>query len=231
MKIKRILPAFLFLGLTSTVLADQKGFTVDDLVNLERISSASISPDDKNVVYVVRKTDMQNNRGRTDIWVSPTHGGKAKQLTSDLASDHSPKWSKDSKQIYFLSSRSGSSQIWRVGLNGNKPIQVTDLSVDVTSFKISSNNEQVVFSSRVYPECKNFQCTVTKDKLEKEKQTSGVVYDKMFVRHWDHWIDGRQSQLFLINLAYEKVSDSAKIIPISKSVNANVPSDPFGGDE
>lgn len=224
----------LILGSLSSinVLADKKPFTAEDLVQLQRVSSPQISPDDKKVLYVIRSTDMDANKGTTDLWLTDIKTTRAIQLTTDKASDHSPKWSHDGRRIYFLSYRSGSSQIWSIDTRrGNKKRQVTDFSVDVSSFKLSPDSNSILFSASVYPECEDFDCTAEKQKAKADEKAKGQVYNKMFVRHWDHWIDETQSQLFLVNLSKKGIADKNKVVSISKSVNANVPSDPFGGDE
>ncbi|WP_196138224.1 S9 family peptidase [Aliikangiella sp. G2MR2-5] len=206
-------------------------FKVEDLVTLDRISSATLSPSGKEVAYVLRKTDLDANKGRTDIWLSRVKSGEAIQLTTDKSSDFAPKWYAETNWIYFLSTRSGSTQVWRVNTKNRKVEQITDFPIDVTSFKLSRDGKKLVFSSSVYPECENFQCTVEIDKKEKLKKSSGVVYDKMFVRHWDHWVDKKQSQLFLVRLDNKGHSIAKSLVSITSSVNANIPSDPFGGDE
>src|SRR5690242_5317624 len=42
-------------------------FTVEDLVRLKRVSDPQVSPDGRYVAYVVRETDIEANRGRSDI--------------------------------------------------------------------------------------------------------------------------------------------------------------------
>lgn len=215
-----------------SAMADKKAFTAEDLVQLQRVSSPQISPDDKKVVYVIRSTDMDANKGTTDLWLTDIKTTKAIQLTTDKASDHSPKWSHDGRRIYFLSYRSGSSQIWSIDTRrGYDKRQVTDFLVDVSSFKLSPDSNSILFSASVYPECENFDCTAEKQKEKSDKKAKGQVYTKMFVRHWDHWIDETQSQLFLVNLSKKGIANKNKVVSISKSVNANVPSDPFGGEE
>jgi len=231
MKIKRLLSLFYFSLFATSAIAAKTPFTAEDMINMERVSSATVSPDGKHVAYVVRTTDLDANRGRTDIWTIRLSDNKTTQLTTHQASDHSPKWSKNSKDIYFLSSRNKSSQVWKVNLKSKAPVQVTDYAVDVTSFKLSPNSDRILFSASVYPDCKDFACTQSRHELEAQKKTSGVVYDKMFVRHWDHWIDQTQSQLFVADLNNKGIVKNKKVIPVSKAVNANVPSDPFGGDE
>ncbi len=217
---------------SSFTYADKKPFTAEDLIQLQRVSSPQISPDDQSVVYVIRSTDMEANKGRTDLWLTDIQTKKAVQLTKDPAADHSPKWSGNGRYIYFLSYRSGSSQIWSIDTKkSNRLSQVTDFPIDVTSFKLSPDSNSLLFSASVYPQCADFDCTANQQKVNSESKADGQVYNKMFVRHWDHWIDKTQSQLFLVNLNKEGIASKNKIVSISKSVNANVPSDPFGGDE
>ena len=211
---------------------NKKPFTAEDLVQLKRISSPQISPDDRSVVYVVRSTDMEANRGRTDLWITDIESKAATQLTTDKAADHSPKWSADGRYIYFISSRSDSSQVWQIDTKKkNRITQVTNFPLDVSSFKLSRDSKSLLFSASVYPNCKDFNCTAEKLKVAEDKKHTGQVYDKMFVRHWDHWIGETQSQLFLISLNNKGLATKNRVISVSKSVNANVPSDPFGGDE
>jgi dipeptidyl aminopeptidase/acylaminoacyl peptidase len=231
MTIKHFIGIFILVIVSLNVSANKKPFTAEDLVTLERISSATVSPDGKYVAYVVRKTDMQANRGRTDIWITRLSDNKTKQITENKAADYSPKWAKDSKTLYFLSTRNSSSQVWKVNIDQRRAIKVTDFEVNVSSFKLSSDNQSIVFSASVFPDCDDFKCTSSRQAKENKKQASGVVYDQLFVRHWDHWLDKKQSQLFVSQLNKNGVSKSGSVIPISKSVNANVPSDPFGGDE
>lgn len=207
-----------------------KPFSADDLINMQRISSPELSPDEKLVAYVLRTTDLEADRGRTDIWLTNIETTRTRQVTTNAASDHSPYWSPDNKTLFFISSRSGSSQIWSLVINGQqKPKQLTNLPVDITSFKISPDGKKFVFSANVYRECQSLVCTKEKLKKLESKKTTGLVYDKLFVRHWDHWVGETQSQLFVAPLKYD-IADK-DIIHVSSSVDANVPSVPFGGSE
>ena len=82
-------------------------FTVEDLLRLKRVSDPQVSPDGRYVVYVVRETDMEANKGRTDLWLLDLTQKDAQplRLTTDPASDTSPRWAPDSRTLYFLHSR------------------------------------------------------------------------------------------------------------------------------
>src|SRR5690242_21876714 len=111
-------------------VAAPHGLTIDDMLAMERVSSPVVSPDGKWVAFVVRETDVDANKGRTDIWLASVDGSSVRQMTTSPAGDADPQWSRDGKWIYFLSSRSGSSQVWRIRPTGGEAEQVTNLPVD-----------------------------------------------------------------------------------------------------
>src|ERR1700733_2250256 len=90
-------------------------FTVQDLVRLERVSEIASSPDGKRVAYTLRTTDMDANKGLTQVWLADTgkHPGPAQRLTDLAANGSAAQWSADGRFVYFLSNRSGSMQVWR----------------------------------------------------------------------------------------------------------------------
>ncbi|MCP5046379.1 MAG: hypothetical protein GY940_04350, partial [bacterium] len=121
-------------------------FNVHDMVTMDRVSSQVVSPDGKSIVFVIRKTDMEANKGRTDLWMINVDGTNARRLTAHPASDSSPSWSKDGRHVYFLSSRSDSSQVWRIAVDGGEAFQVTHLSRDVDNLILSPDGKKMVFS-------------------------------------------------------------------------------------
>lgn len=82
-------------------------FTVEDLLSLKRLSDPQVSPDGRYVAYVLRETDMDANKGRTDIWLLDLaqKDPQPRRLTSDPANDMSPRWTSDSHGLYFLDTR------------------------------------------------------------------------------------------------------------------------------
>ena len=105
---------------TSVALAAPHGFTVEDMVNMERVGSPVLSPDATKLVYTVRSTNMDKNRGNTQLWMIDLRAAKPvpQRLTQSDASSTDPEWSPNGDAIYFLSARSGSSQVWRLPLTG-----------------------------------------------------------------------------------------------------------------
>jgi dipeptidyl aminopeptidase/acylaminoacyl peptidase len=213
-------------------------FTADDLVRLNRVSDPQLSADGRYIAVVLRTTDMPANQGRTHLVIIDRAGSSAiaRPLAWSTANDWSPRWAARGRMLYFLSLRSGSAQVWRVPGGGGAPAQVTDYPLDIAGFKLSPAHERMALSMEVLPECADLKCT--KDELERRHGaatggrpagSTGRVYTKLFVRHWDTWSNGARSHLFVAQLQ----SDGRATAPIdvSKPLDADVPSKPFGGDE
>ena len=90
---------------------------------MQRLSEPQGSPSGDRIAFVVRTTDFAANRGRTDIWTVSVGGGDAAPLTTHEAGDNNPRWAPDGKSLYFLSTRSGSNQVWRVPVPGFSTFQ------------------------------------------------------------------------------------------------------------
>ena len=101
----------------TAVAQETHPFSVHDMLAMERISGAQVSPDGAWVAFTVRTTDLEANRGRTDIWLADVDGDNVRRLTTHEAGDWSPHWCLNGK-LFFLSTRSGSSQIWQIDPQG-----------------------------------------------------------------------------------------------------------------
>ncbi len=55
--------------------------------------------------------------GQRDIWTVAAAGGAPVQVTDDLALDWNPVWSPNGEELYFLSDRGGSMNVWRAKID------------------------------------------------------------------------------------------------------------------
>jgi len=200
-------------------------FSVHDLLAMDRISDPQVSPDGEWICFVLRKTDLEANRGRTDLWLVSVDGTGLRRFTSHPAGDFNPSWSPCGKFIWFLSTRSGSSQIWRLRMDGGEAVQVTDQPLNVGNLVVSPDGRHIAFTMEVYPDKGCPGCTKKElDKIAAQKYT-GRIYESIFVRHWDTWKDGRRSHLFVMPCK------GGKPVKLMKGMDADTPSKPFGGSE
>jgi dipeptidyl aminopeptidase/acylaminoacyl peptidase len=204
--------------------ADPRPFDAQALWSMRRISSPAVSADGALIAFVVRDTDFEANRGSTDIWLVDRGGGGVRQLTRDPASDVSPVWAPDGS-LLFLSTRSGSSQVWRIDPRGGEAEPVTELGDGVSNLTVSPRGDRIAFTMEVFADCDTLSCTAERLTQRDDEQASGRVYDELFVRHWDAWEDGRRSHLFTMALP------DGEPIDVTVGVRGDVPSKPFGGAE
>ncbi len=201
---------------------ESHAFTAHDLWAMERISDPQVSPDGQRVAFTNRVTDFEKSKGRSDLWLANVDGSGLRRLTTHPAGSHGARWSPDGKWVYFLSARSESSQLWKIPVDGGEAEQVTHLPLDVNGFLLSPNGTYLLLAIEVFPDGETLKATKERlDEIEKRKAT-GRVYEKLFIRHWDTWKDGRRSHLFAMPVS------GGEPIDLMKGMEADVPSKPFG---
>ena len=207
-----------------------RGLDVRDLVMLDRVSDPRVSPDGKSVAFQLRETDLEANKGVNSIWLRALDRTAApKRMTTKGTSSTTPRWSPDGRSLYFLSARGGTNQVWRVDLSGGDARQVTDYPLDVGSFAVSPTGKQLAVTFDVFPDCADLACTKTRLDEKGKSKSSGVVYEELFIRHWDTWKNGTRSQLFVADLDASGKAE-AKPAWVTKGIDGDVPSKPFGDD-
>lgn len=211
--------------------AGARGFTANDLASLNRLSDPVASPDGARIAYVLRETDFEANRGRTSLWIVDAAGARAPaRLTDDEGNDSQPQWDHSGENVYFLSTRSGSSQVWRAPAAGGAPAQASDYPLEIENFRLSPAGDRLFFTASVYPDCHDLQCTKERLSGAKEAQESGALYDNLFVRHWDAWKDGRRSALFADRIGAAGAA-AGEPVKLTAGLDGDAPPKPFGGRE
>ena len=80
----------------------------------------------------------------------------------------------------------------------------------------------------VFPDCADLECTRKRLEETQAAKQHGQAFDRLFVRHWDRWKDGRVSRLFSIALD-DGLSTRGEPVPLTAALDADVPSKPQGG--
>lgn len=202
-------------------------FTYQEMIRANRLSDPQTSPDGRWVVYSLRATDLDANRGVSALWIQPVDGsGEARRLGISDGGANTARWASDGK-LYFLSGRSGSSQIWVTDADGAEAMQVTDLPADVNAYRISDAGDRLVMSLAVRPQAESLAASVAAG--EEKPLGSGMVFDRMFVRHWDTWGDGTQNHLFVQSIG-EDGKASGEAVWVTQGFDGDTPSKPFGDE-
>jgi dipeptidyl aminopeptidase/acylaminoacyl peptidase len=210
---------------------ESRVFSPTDLNLLARVSDPQVSPDGRYVVYTQRDTDLDANRGRTDLWLLDLDAAtpKARRLTQHSANDNHARWSSDGSSLYFLSTRAGSSQVWRLPLTGGEAVQITDYPLDVGTFKFSPDGTRIAVSMGVFRDCAELRCTRDRLDAAAANKVTARSYDGIFVRHWDTWGNQTRNNLFVATLGPDGRAGTP--LNLSRALDADVPSKPDGDDE
>ncbi len=210
--------------------ASRSPLTVEDLVVLKRISDPQVSPDGRYLVFVQRATELAANKSHSTLWLMAVAAGAHPQRLIEAAGeDSSPRWAPDSRTLYFLSTRSGSQQVWRLLLSGAEARRVTDFPLEVGSLRVSPTGTSIAVSMEVFPDCATLACTRERLDAHARSKANARLYARLFVRHWDRWADGTRSHLF--SVATDAALPTAAAVDVMPGFDADVPGKPFGGDE
>ncbi|WGM29965.1 S9 family peptidase [Brevundimonas sp. NIBR11] len=206
------------------------GLSIRALAMMDRVSDPRVSPDGRRVLYSVRSTDWEGNRGVSALWMVPAASGEPVKLAISAGGASSGRWAIDGQAIYFLSARGGSNQVWRADVQGNAAVQVTTLPVDVVAFKVSPDGKNLILALPVFIDCQTLQCT--KDRIDADNRSPSTVtgYDRMPLRQFDHWNDGRRQHLFVQPLNGSGLADGQPR-DLMAGVDADTPSQPQGTED
>jgi len=168
---------FLLSGPADVVGGDRReggeGWTVGDLVGLERAVEFDISPCGRRILWVKLHPDKKRNRIDSDLYLSILDGEPSVvQLTRGKWLDRLPRWSPDGRFIAFISDRyqGKAKQVWIMDARGGEPRQVTKMKQGIKSFAWRGNRE-IVFAARE-------DSTLREIELAKSKDDTEVVGDE-----------------------------------------------------
>ncbi|HUU03710.1 MAG TPA: S9 family peptidase [Myxococcota bacterium] len=197
----------------------------EDMFAMVRLSDPQPSPDGIWVLFSRTAYDVDSNKGNTDLGLVSLDGKIEKRLTSTAATDTNGRWLPDGKTIVFLSDRSGSTQIWSLSLGGGEAERVSDLPLDIDGFELSPDGHKVLFWAGVFPDCKTLACSAERLEQRKKSPIKARIFDRLFIRHWDTWNDGRRNHLFVMDLKAGKPRD------LMAGMDQDSPTKPWGGSD
>lgn len=128
--------------------------TPEDIASLAAVDDPQIAPDGRRIAYTVGTPQPGGAAPRTQLWRVAFDGDTAPRAlpVPDAAQDRQPRWSRDGRQLLFLSDRprpgadtTGSTQVWRVDADGDAAMPLTESVADVTAFDLSFDGAQLAW--------------------------------------------------------------------------------------
>jgi dipeptidyl aminopeptidase/acylaminoacyl peptidase len=174
----------------------QRPMTFDDVLALKQVGGAVISPDGKMVLYTLSHSDLKENERRSEIWIVPAAGGRARRFTGGK-NDSAPQWSPDGEWIAFLSTRATSSsgapsepprpQVYLISPFGGEAEKLTDSKTGVTTFAWSPDSKRLAYVAQT-------PLTEAEEKRQKDKDDAQVIDANFrFSRLWVSDVESKKS--------------------------------------
>ncbi len=183
--------------------AEKRAITFDDFFSMKRLGSFVVSPDGKWAAYDLTVPNIEENNFKTDIWLLNLKTKKSTQFTNCKKSSSQPVWAPDGKQIFF----NRDEQIWNKSPDWEKAVQVFDFVSGASGIVVSNDGKKMLFVSDVYPDCETVDCLKKKIKEHKESKVKARVIDHLLFRHWNRWLEGKRSHVFMADINGENLND------------------------
>jgi dipeptidyl aminopeptidase/acylaminoacyl peptidase len=227
------LMALFFIGSQSNALQGQaiigkpdlklKGnlMTPEALWAFGRVSDPQVSPDGNNVLYGVSYYSIEQNKGNRELYLVGVDTKNVKQITRSPKSEFNAIWRPDGSKIGFLTSESGSVQIWEMNPDGTGRRQISQIEGGISGFKYSPDQSKILYTKDIEIEEK------FEDLYKGLPLASGRLINDLMYRHWDHWVD-TYSHVFIADYDGIQLTNHKDIM---KGEPYNSPLSPFGGIE
>jgi len=196
--------------------------TPEVLWSFGRLGEPQVSPDGQTVIYTVTYYNIEENKSYRDIYSIPVSGGEPKNLTNSSGNEFNLVWRPDGKKIGFLSSASGSVQLWEMNPDGSKPKQISDITEGISGFDYSPDQSKIFYLKSV-----KLDESVTDLFPDLPKANARLENDIMY-RHWDSWHDYTYNHVFVADYSKDKITGGKDIL---EGERFDSPNKPFGGNE
>lgn len=189
----------------------KRGMQSEDILAAQWLSDVHYSPDGKQIAYV-QSCASQEGGYESNIWLlSVNEPLSLRKITSVGQYNAAPRWSPDSKQIAFVSNRTGINQIWLLHLNGGEAQQITHMRHGAFYPVWSPDGSSLAFCAQLEPEDmgkKRFQVMTLAERnaADQSKQNSGLVVDSIRYRsNGTGYLESKNVQIFVMKLEAEPV--------------------------
>lgn len=152
---RNLLAAFGVLALTPMIAAPlaaqtkaaPTAFTVDDAIDLDRVSDPQLSPDGSRVLFSRSELDWEKNRRTSSLWVANADGTGARRFTGGDG-DGGATWSPDGRWVVFTRSvgeKGRTRQLFLLPLDGGEARQLTRHVTPVGRYEWTADSRRIIF--------------------------------------------------------------------------------------
>lgn len=195
--------------------------TPEALWAMGRIGGFTVAPDGKSAVYTVTYYSVEKNKSHTVIYYMDLGTRKPSLLTTSGNNETSPVFIKGGTKIAFLSTASGSNQLWEMNPDGSGRKQLSFEATDVADYLFSPNEKKVVLIKDV-PN----RTSIAENDADLPS-ASGMVINDLMYKHWDQYTTTAPHP-FVADFDGNRVSNARDLL---EGEPYECPMLPFGGIE
>ena len=170
-----------FIGRQQPTLQSDR-MTPEALWAMGRVGGFQLSPDGRQAVYGVTYYSVKQNKSHSVLYSMDLSTRQSHQLTTGSKSEAGGTFINGGKQIAFLSSASGSSQLWVMNADGTERKQISNTESDVADFLFSPDGKKVILIMEV-----DQNHSIQKNDADLPQATGMVINDLMY-KHWDTYV-------------------------------------------
>jgi dipeptidyl aminopeptidase/acylaminoacyl peptidase len=202
----------------------KKPLTIDTLWQIRRLGTPSLAPDGAQAVTALTSYSMDDNKGRSALWLLSTLGGEPRALTACGEKDGQPRWSPRGDRIAFVAQREQQGakdetpQIYLIAPDGGEAARAASVPTGVEALRWCPDGRRLLFVSWVWPELKGAKAQARRHKEFKERKESGYATSEAQYRYWDKSLPlGREPHLHLLDADSGRFRDLFEGTPYSLS--------------
>jgi Tol biopolymer transport system component len=188
----------LLLQFLSTLIA-ASSFTPKDLLSAPRTSPAIPNPNGTYAIYTQTTYSFTNDSTTGGIYLLPiTKSPSPKCLIHDTSAGN-PVWL-DNSTILYIYTKDGESSLHSYDVESGEDNKITSFKGTIGDLKVRIDDKgsaRIVFSAKVTPHGDILSSNET-------EIPEVLVYDRLWVRHWDTWITPSKNSLFSAQLSRHK---------------------------
>lgn len=129
--------------------------TLVDMLEVPAVGDPQLSPEGKQVLFVISKADWKSNNRVSHIWRINLDGTGLTQMTNGVRGESSPRWSPDGSRIALVGRRASqsaeggedSSQIFIISNSGGEAQQLTKHATAVSNISWAPGGDSLYFTA------------------------------------------------------------------------------------
>ena len=172
----------------ASLAAQQRAIADSDLFAFRWVASPQISPDGRQVAYVLVTVNAKHEGYETSLWLVGTDGASPPRRVTAGPRDAAPRWSPDGTTLAFVRPKDGHPQLSLLSLTGGEAQQLTDLPKGASPAVWSPDGKTIAFTSTTSAE-DLAQKDKSKDKSDERKSDVRVIVQAEYRADDEGYVD------------------------------------------